>query len=219
MKLDEVKYFSAKKKEQPKVYDLALKAVEESNKTETDATEIDRRIELLTRSDGTEHLRQCSNFLAEAIVYVELVDKKLNPRWVPETNYPTPDISYNDEKLEVPVEVKHLNTPRDEHEALANGKTYGGSVNMNYETGLQKKIQDFIASAKTKFTKFNEVSNSLDSESGTLYLFFSKSIDAGLTDGIKWEKTMKEKILDIAVPLYGDFIKLLVKDINEQFQS
>ena len=220
MKLEDVHYFSVKKQQHPPVFELAQRTVDESKKHTGDTAEIDRRIEVLTHSKDAEHIRQCSNFLAEASTYNDLLDKGEGPHWVPETSNPTPDIQYSDAHgKQIPVEVKHLNSPRDEHDALYAGSTYGGSVDHSYEAGLQHKITDFVTSARRKFKKFNEDVNGENSEAGVLYLFFSKSIDAGIVDGIAWEKTMKERVTAIAQPLCAPEINLVVTDIDEQFQS
>lgn len=218
MKLEDVHYFSVKKQLHPPVFDLAKRTVDESKRYANDGTEIDRRMELLTRSKDAEHIRQCSNFLAEASTYNDLIDKGEQPHWVPEASDPTPDLEYDSRGKKIPVEVKHLNSPRVEHDALYAGKTYGGSVDQNYETGLVQKITDFVASARRKFKYFNKSVNGEDSEAGVLYLFFSKSIDAGIVDGITWERTMKERVTAIAQPLCSPEIKLVVTDIDEQFR-
>ncbi len=215
IELDNVYYFSVKKRQHPEVFNLVQNVIEDSNQHSGDKLEIQRRLRLLTTSEGNEHLRQCSNFLAEALAFAEIHNKGQTPHWVPVTSLPTPDIKYEASGMFQPVEVKHLNSPREEHEALASGMMYGGSVNMDYDAGLVRKINDFIVSAKSKFLQFNASVNETESEKGTLYLYFSKSIDAGLTDGIEWQKTMKERIADIATPLCGDEVNLIIEDINE----
>ncbi|HVX01059.1 MAG TPA: hypothetical protein VHA52_11580 [Candidatus Babeliaceae bacterium] len=220
MKLEDIDYFLLKKNQQPAVYELAQRTVDESRKDSADTVEIERRLQLLTRSSGTEHIRQCSNFLAEAMAFNALLDASHVPHWVPETTYSTPDLCYRSSSDAVAVEVKHLNSPREEHEALASGHTYGRSVDMNYDAGLQQKIEDFVASARRKFKKFNEIENDRSSdESGELYLYFSRSLDASLTDGISWMRTMKQRVTGIATPLCGTDITLIVTDIDEQFNS
>lgn len=218
MKLEDIHYFSIKKQQHPPVFNLAQRAIDESKKYNQDALDIERRMELLTHSKGAEHVRQCSNFLAETSTYNDLLDKGREPHWVPETTKPTPDLQYiNSHGRKVPVEVKHLNSPRVEHETLFAGNTYGGSVNQSYEVGLQQKVADFVASARRKFKNFNKTVNGEDSEAGELYLFFSKSIDAGIVDGITWEKKMKERVTDITQPLCSPDITLIVTDIDKQF--
>lgn len=219
MKLEDVHYFSIKKLQHPPLFNFAQRTVDESNKDIADGAEIERRLQLLTRSTGAEHIRQCSNFIAEAATFNALLDAGHAPHWVPETSNPTPDLRYQDSSRVVPVEVKHLNSPRVEHEALASGQAYGGSVDTRYDEGLQQKIEDFVTSARRKFKKFNETVNGTPAEEGELYLFFSKSIDAGITDGIAWERNMKERVTDIAAPLCSADITLVVTDIDEQFRS
>src|ERR1019366_9518397 len=171
------------------------------------------RMVLLPRTKDAEHVRQCSNFLAEIGAFDDLINQNIKPHWVPETKVPMPDLQYSLGSVEVPVEVKHLNSPRIEHDTLFSGKSYGGSVDKNYQFGLRKKIIDFVNDARVKFVSFNKIVNKINSSNGTLYLFFSKSIDAGLLDNIKWEKTMGERIKIIAEPLMQDDLKLIVIDI------
>jgi hypothetical protein len=129
-----------------------------------------------------------------------------------------PDIRIAHPK-DIPVEIKHLNSPRVEHEALANGETYVGSVDKSYDQGLQKKITDFIADAKTKFGSYYSLSKGNVSDGGSIYLYFSKSIDASIVDGIEWEQKMVDRIRAIATPIAGTEILLEVIDIDSIFQT
>jgi hypothetical protein len=214
MKLEDIYYFSIKKQQHPQLFEFAQKIVDISESNPQDKIEIQRRMSLLTRSKDAEHVRQCSNFLAEVGAFSDLADQDIEPHWVPESKVRMPDLEYDLSGVKEPVEVKHLNSPREEHDALFSGKSYGGSVNKDYHFGLEKKIADFVDDTRSKFTSFNKAVNGIESSNGTLYLFFSKSIDAGLLDGIEWEQNMDERIKAIAEPLTGDDIKLIITDID-----
>ncbi len=214
MKLKDVYYFSIKKHKHPPVFNLAQKVVAASETNQQDSEEIQRRLSLLTTSTGNEHLRQCANFIAEAVAFNELLEQGKDPHWVSENSNPTPDIQYVAGNGQTPVEVKHLNNPHDEHEALASGQMLGEFINPNYDVGISQKINDFFSSAKRKFVAHNKQVNNIDSDAGILYLFFSKSIDADLADGIPWQIKMEDRVKAIAGPLVGDNITLIVKDLN-----
>lgn len=221
MKLEDIFYFSVKKQQHIPVFELANKVVEDSQTDTTDSAEIQRRLTSLSKTENSEHIRQCTNFLAETIAFTNLVDKGLSPHWVPETKkHKMPDIAYEESGRKTPVEVKHLNSPHEEHEALSTIGTYGGSVNNKYDNGLVKKIGDFIDDARAKFLSFNsQINNDNDCSTGILYLYFSKSIDAGLLDGIEWGENMFDRVSRIAEPLAGDDINLIVADIDSVFQE
>ena len=215
MKLEDIYYFSVKKQQHRPLFDIVKKVITASAADPLNAAEIQRRLELLTKSKGNEHIRQCANFVAEAIAFNELIEQGEIPQWVPENSNPTPDMQYLVGGKSEPVEVKHLNSPRDEHEALASGQLWGGSVDPNYDAGVAKKVVDFIVASKKKFATHNKAVNGVDGdESGILYLFFSKSIDADLTDGIEWQTKMEDRIKAIAAP-HIDGITLIVKDLND----
>jgi len=213
MTLEDVYYFSQKKQLHPELFSHINKAVQCSMANAADAAEVQRRLNLLSRSKGNEHLRQASNFVAEAATYTLLEEAGEGPHWVPEVaDKKMPDL----EAGQHPVEVKHLNSPRVEHEALANGEMYGGSVDTNYDTGLDKKIGDFIKDTREKFTSYNLLKRGVAEPEGTLYLYFTKSIDAGIADGISWMTKMQDRIESIVKKhlLEKDRIALIVTDID-----
>lgn len=214
MKLEDIYYFSIKKLQHPQLFDFAQHIVEISESNSQDEAEIQRRIMLLSRAKDAEHVRQCSNFLAEVGAFDDLLAKGKEPHWVPESKIRMPDLDFSQDDHKHPVEVKHLNSPREEHDALFSGKAYGGNVDNNYQRGLEKKISDFIDDARSKFASYNRTVNGINSSEGTLYLFFSKSIDAGLLDGIEWVQSMKQRVSNIASPLAGKDIELIITDID-----
>ena len=58
MKLEDIDYFAVKKTQQPDVFNLAQKVVDESAKDPVNYTEIQHRLTYLAKSTGNEHLRQ-----------------------------------------------------------------------------------------------------------------------------------------------------------------
>lgn len=214
MMLDDIEYFRVKRSEQLPIINLAQKVLDDSMKDPNNATEIQRRLSLLTKSNDAEHIRQCCDFLAEAVAFNELTERGLSPHWVPAANYKTPDISYVVEGMGFPVEVKHINSPRDEYNALYAGEIWGGSVNYNYHEGVIKKIEDFVAETRAKFTEYHRQVNGSAYGYGALYLFFDRSIDATLVDRIEWEEKMEDRIKSYTESIIGDDITLIVMDLN-----
>lgn len=219
MSLDDILYFQINRQRLPAVYELATRVAELSGQTANDAADFERRLTLLAGvpEPNGEQRRKAVDFLCELIAYDQLHHQGFTPNWVPETRLPMPDISYPAQELAEPVEVKHLNPPRAEDVALSTGQMYGGSVNQTYELGLQQKIRDFIMSARTKFTHFNQQINERQSSNGTLYLFYSRSIDASLVDGIPWSTPMADRVTQIAEPLAGSDVKLVIHDVENCF--
>lgn len=215
IKLEDIYYFSVKKLSSPAMFDLVNEVVSNPSCPE-DRVDIQRRLALLpAKTDDAEHVRQCSNFVAEAHAYSELLRLDCNPHWVSEEKYPTPDMKCDKAGKALPVEVKHLNSPRDEHDALFEGKMWGGNVSKDYHLGLQKKVEDFVKSAKSKFQAFNLQERDEKTCTGLLYIYYSKSIDAMLNDMIDWETKMHKRIEDILVPLIdGDDIEYVIIDID-----
>jgi hypothetical protein len=84
MKLDDLHYFEVKKIQHPPVFELAQRAIELSLPDTGDSAEIERRMAILARSSGNEHIRQSSNFVAEAHAFTSLYDLGSQPHWVPE---------------------------------------------------------------------------------------------------------------------------------------
>jgi hypothetical protein len=99
MKLEDVAYFAAKKQSQPSVFQLAQKVYDACKADAANDTEIQRRLSLLSRSTGAEHLRQCGNFMAELVAFDDLLSEGLSPKWLPESTTPgvkAPDIEADD---------------------------------------------------------------------------------------------------------------------------
>lgn len=215
MKLKDIDYFSKLEHQSPELFELAQKVVNVSETNIQDKIEIQRRMKLLTRTNGVEHIRQCSNFVAEIGTFNDLIDQGTKPHWVPESNIPMPDIQYTLNDVSCPVEVKHLNSPREEHDALLSGKLYSGYVDKEYDMGIQKKITDFIDDARKKFACYYKEVNKMENCDGTLYLFFSKSIDASLLDSTGRGLAMEKRIKSLCDPLVGDDIKLKIVDIDK----
>lgn len=214
MKLEDVYYFSMKKILQPKLFALVEEVIQLSAAHPIDEIEVQKKINAVSRSRDNEHLRQASNLVAEIAAFADLTKRSKAPHWVPELkDKKMPDLEVD----QYPIEVKHLNSPRAEHDALADGQLYGGSVDTNYHIGLDKKVGDFIKDARKKFISYNHLKNDNGSAEGTLYLYFSKSIDAGIADSIEWMAKMEDRIEAIAKRhlLSTDKITLEIRDIDQ----
>lgn len=214
MKLTDVDYFKQKRCTQPSVYLLAHKVYTKSQGDDSDRLELDKKLQALANAtESSEHLRQASNVVAEMVTYANLMDQKLEPHWVPEGKKPAPDIR---DKNGRPHEVKHINTPREEHEALSKKGTYGGMVDTQYAKGLQQKVRDNIDSAKRKFAEFNKTTNSRDSIEGTLHLFYSQSHDAELAK-VMGAKSMQKALSGMVKAAAPKEIVVEISDINSYF--
>lgn len=119
--------------------------------------------------------------------------------------------------------MKHLNDPRDEHEATYTGQPMGGSVGLDYQATLIQKVEYLANDAKTKFAQYHANRNDDSSAPNKLYLFFTKSTEASVVDiasetlsqfdGQK-ARTMEECIEDIAQPLLtGTNTTLIVREL------
>lgn len=218
MKLEDIYYFLINKQRASKVFMLAQRVETLSSKNLRNQAEFQRRLYELSRvaEPNGEQRRQAVNFLCEMIAFEELSDKGADPLWVPEmVGVKTPDIEYESAGEWVFVEVKHLNSPRDEDVALSEGRMYGGAVNHSYELGLVRKLDQFINSAADKYRSYKAAKSEPVSNEIMLRLFFSESIDAFIIGSIPWEKTMREKIEDIANPLLEDPpVSLYLSEIN-----
>jgi len=206
--LTDIDYFRQKQSTQPGVYDLVKRTLDESD--ENDSAELQRRLLTLQRIKGTEHLRQCGNFVAEVLAYDALKQDGKNPHWLPESNNgkKMPDIEYGDPSR--PVEVKHLNNPHDEHEALAAGKLHGGMVDPFSYKHLEKKVNDLVNDAIQKFKAYK----TNGTPDGILYLFFTKSSEAMVAELFPGATTMKDRITLMAQSVIGPEVTLIVQDIN-----
>ncbi len=230
MQLEDIHYFSVKKIQQPSVFALAKKVYEACENNTDNNAEMQRRLYLLSRSSDGEHARKSGDFMAELAAFNELLDQGLSPKWLPESTTPgvkTPDIEIIIGQTPIPVEVKHLNDPRDEHEATYAGQSIGGMVDFNYKRFLVKKVQDLACDAKEKFTQYHKDKNDGGSVSSRLYLFFTKSIEADLADiahtalaqyGGEKPKDMQEHIKAMAQPILdGADIELIVRELSAEF--
>lgn len=103
MKLEDIYYFSIKKQQHAQLFDFAQKIVEISERHPQDKAEIQRRMTLLTRSKDAEHVRQCSNFLAELGAFDHLMTQSIEPHWVPESKIRMPDLEYDLDDKKEPV--------------------------------------------------------------------------------------------------------------------
>jgi len=230
IRLEDIEYFSKKKQQDPAVFELAQRVFDASSKEPNNAKELERRLNELSRTQGAEHWRQSANLMAELVVFDELAKQGVAPRWIPESarkGIKTPDIEYTKGGLRTPVEVKHLNDPKDEHEATYAGRSIGGSVDRDYKTFLGVKVKYLVDDATAKFSSYYSQPGS-DSTSGpTLYLFYTKSINADIADIVEntlaqfdnqHAKSMTDHIIDIAQPLIEKGTTLIVRELRNSTQ-
>lgn len=183
MKPEDVEYFAQKQQSQPAVFDLAQRVYGACSTDPANKVEIQRRFSELSRSKNDEHLRQSANLVAELIVFSDLLDRGLVPKWLPESaivGVKAPDIEYAEAGRCIPVEVKHLNDPRDEHIATYQGRSVGGSVDPNYSEFLEQKVAYLVGDAQEKFAQYT--ASNEEAGKPKLYVFFTKSVNAEVAD-------------------------------------
>jgi len=219
---DGIKYFDVNKDFSPPIFALVHRVRRLSSKNPIDKQDFERRVTRLRtypyeKNEG-EHIRQCCSFVAEAAAFDQLYKQQFSPHWVPESSGSTPDIYFQEKTRLRPVEVKYLSSPKEEQEALIHQKTYGGFVDRDYHLGLVKKINDCTDSAEAKFTSFHNASSDTNLKTGILFLFFSKGLDASLTDHVAWEEKMLERVKKIAKSKAGTNIGVVVQDLDNVFK-
>ncbi|HJP96028.1 MAG TPA: hypothetical protein VJ843_01510 [Candidatus Saccharimonadales bacterium] len=183
MVLQDIEYFAEKQWSHPEVFDVAQRVYDACLGDTGNNEEMQRRLAELSRTSGAEHLRQAGNFMAEIIVFSDLLSQGFCPRWLPESRVRgvrTPDIEYIKNDKHVPVEVKHLNDPRDEHEAIYAGRPPGGSVGLDYYAALESKVEYFVNDAMQKFACYKD--SAAETGIPELHLFFTKSLEAKVAD-------------------------------------
>lgn len=132
--------------------------------------------------------RQIFSFFTELRAADDLVTEGFeNIKFLPEDTTKAPDLSAEKLGKTYYIEVKRLQSPRDENEALQSSGIYSSNVNEKFRDGLKKKIGDFICDAKEKFGQYN---TSLDKEQKILILDFELGIDARLI--INFNTTLDE---------------------------
>jgi len=123
-----------------------------------------------------ERERQISSFFAELKAANELLEKKFcSILFLEEGKNKMPDIYAQKEELDYYIEVKRIQSPKDEDEALRSKGVYCGNINKNFASPLKKKILDFIKDAVEKFRQKNKF---LKNEQKILILDFEPGIDA-----------------------------------------
>lgn len=88
-----------------------------------------------------------------------------------------PDIYAQKENLDYYIEVKRIQNPREEDEALRFKGVYCSNVNQKFANGIKKKILDSISDA---VKKFNQKGKFLKNTQKILVLDFEPGIDARL---------------------------------------
>lgn len=215
IKLDDIYYFREKKLSHPAVYNLAKDVRDLSQTNSTDKSLFQAKLDKLATVPGNndEQRRMAGDLLCEFQTYKILHDAGVNPHWVEETTNRQPDLEYEKNGESYPVEVKHINPPRAEDIALSRGVSIGGSVDTNYIQGVVQKIQDNVTSAKNKFNTFNgDTANN-----GTLYLYYSQSIDAQVASYFPGSQPMQSKVEQIVSSISPSGMDVVVQDINSFF--
>lgn len=123
--------------------------------------------------------RQIFSFFAELKAAQKLLKNGFtNICFLPENNgRKTPDLSARKDGKTYYIEVKRIQNPREEDEALRSSGVHSGVVIASFRGPLQKKIGDFICDAKEKF---NQQDQNLQKEQKILILDFNPGIDARL---------------------------------------
>lgn len=123
--------------------------------------------------------RQIFSFFTEIRAAGDLAKEGFkNIKFLPEDTTKVPDLTAKKTYKTYYIEVKRLQSPRDENEALRSFGIYSSNVNEKFRDGLKKKIDDFIYDAKEKFSQYNAI---LDKEQNILILDFEPGIDARLS--------------------------------------
>jgi len=214
-KLDDIYYFQYMKIKRPSIYSLANEVYNLSQANTSDKSLFQSKLDKLATVPGNnnEQRRMAGDLLCEFHAYKTLHDAGISPHWVEETTSSSPDIEYEKNKKPYPVEVKHVNPPRAEDIALSRGASVGDSVNTNYIQGVMQKVQDNLTSAKNKFNTFNgDATNN-----GTLYLYYSQSLDAQIASYFPGSQTMQSKVEQIVSDISPKDIDVVVQDINSFF--
>lgn len=125
-----------------------------------------------------ENERQIFSFFAELEAGNEMLSSGFScVQFLKEGERKMPDLLAKKEGELYYAELKRIQNPREEDEALRSTGVYLENVNQYFRTALQKKIGDFICDAKEKFTEQN---NDLSKAQKILVLDFEPGIDARL---------------------------------------
>ena len=212
VKLDDIYYFREKKTGHPAVYNLANEVSYLSQANETDKILFQAKLDKLATvpGDNAEQRRMAADLVCEFQAYKTLHDDGLAPHWVEETSVASQDLKYSKDAVLYPVEVKHINPPRDEDDATSRGESVGGSVSSNYMQGVTRKITANIEAARTKFEVFN---GSTDYK-GSLYIYISESFEAQVARYFPGSRTMQERVEATARGMAPEGMDIIVQDIN-----
>lgn len=215
IKLDDIYYFQEKKVSHASVYNLAKEVQHLSTANSSDKRLFQSKLDKLATVPGgnDEQRRMAADLLCEFQTYKTLHDAGVSPRWVEEATTAQPDLKYEKNGKTYPVEVKHVNPPREEDVALSRGVSVGGSVDTGYIQGVVQKVQDNLMSAKNKFNTFNgDTANN-----GTLYLYYSQSLDAQVASYFPGSQTMQSKVEQIVSSMSPSGMDVVVQDIDTLF--
>lgn len=100
----------------------------------------------------------------------------------------TPDLSAKKDDAVYYFEVKRIQNPREEDEALRSTGQHNGNVNSEFHEPLKKKMGDFICGTKEKFKGIENGNVKLNKEQKNLVIDFAQGIDARLNDNFSNSK-------------------------------
>lgn len=134
--------------------------------------------------------RQIFAFFAELKVTEELNNNEFkNIKFIQEQqSIKTPDLSAKKDGLIYYIEVKRLQNPREEDNALRSTGQHRGDVNSEFRGPVCKKIVDFICDAKEKFKDIENRNVKINKEQKILVIDFEPGIDARLNDNFSNSK-------------------------------
>lgn len=199
MKVDDIAYFASLKDRGKWDYESAIRAETISAQNASDKAEFARRVaRLATHSKPEIVTQQIVSFISEVEVFNKLTDDGKEVHWVSESSeqgVKTPDLFYEQDWGNTPVEVKTLDIEMREANALRSFKpiVHAGSPDWDYFDGCKNKLDGYFADAADKFKHFNE-----GHVFGELYVIFLPSVHVRLRDGEDGKPKMKIRIGEYA---------------------
>ena len=143
-KLDDIYYFQYMKTHKPSIYSLAKDVQDLSQTNASDKDIFQAKLDKLATVPGgnAEQRRMAVDLLCEFQTFKSLSDDGVSPCWIKETTDASPDIKYLKDGIPYPVEVKHINPPREEDVALSRGVSVSGFFNPAWaDTIITKRFK------------------------------------------------------------------------------
>jgi hypothetical protein len=212
--LSDIHYFNTQHDRWPEAYAFVEQVQHDSGQDPRNADEFQRRLDGLARMRDPigNQWRQAVDFVGEMVVFEDLFVHDHEPLWVPEhPKLKMPDIEYRDgDGLLVPVEVKHLNKPRDEDDAFSVGQPFSGVIreeDLGYERFLQKKVEGFVDHSAQKLEGYTTLRTQGDQDvasSISLELLYSQSLESQLISEMPGEASMGDRLRVLADTYVAD---------------